>query len=91
MTKRITLIGLVVVALALATITLAGPTNFSLDWWTVDGGGGASTGGNYAVSGTVGQTDASLALSGSQYTVTGGFWVLSSAGETLYLPVALKP
>ena len=32
--------------------------NFSLDWWTMDGGGGTSTGGVYSVTGTVGQPDA---------------------------------
>jgi hypothetical protein len=29
-----------------------------LDWFTIDGGGGTSTGGVYAVSGTIGQPDA---------------------------------
>ena len=31
---------------------------YALDWSTIDGGGGTSTGGVYAVSGTIGQPDA---------------------------------
>jgi hypothetical protein len=33
---------------------------YALDWWTVDGGGGASTGGVYSVTGTMGQPDMPL-------------------------------
>ncbi|MCX6911596.1 MAG: hypothetical protein NT167_00780 [Verrucomicrobia bacterium] len=31
---------------------------YTIDWWTVDGGGGDGTGGTFVVSGTVGQPDA---------------------------------
>jgi hypothetical protein len=40
----------------------------------VDGGGGTSTGGVYTLSGTIGQPDASAAMTGGAYTLTGGFW-----------------
>jgi hypothetical protein len=46
----------------------------SISWWTVDGGGGTSTGGVYTLSGTIGQPDASAAMTGGAYTLTGGFW-----------------
>lgn len=46
---------------------------YSIDWSTIDGGGGASTGGVYSVSGTIGQPDAG-AMSGGQYLLSGGFW-----------------
>jgi hypothetical protein len=46
---------------------------YSIDWHTVDGGGGTSAGGVYTVSGTVGQPDAGK-LSGGSYTLEGGFW-----------------
>jgi hypothetical protein len=39
---------------------------YSVDWYKVAGGGGTSTGGVYSVSGTIGQPDASGALSGVQ-------------------------
>ena len=32
--------------------------SYSIDWFTIDGGGGTSTGGVFAVSGTLGQPDA---------------------------------
>jgi len=64
---------------ALAMLALA--QNYSVNWWTVDGGGGTSTGGLYAVSGTAGQPDASR-MSGGTYTVSGGFWSIVAAVQT---------
>ena len=47
---------------------------YDLSWWTVDGGGATfSTGGDYALGGTVGQPDAGV-LEGGDYSLTGGFW-----------------
>jgi hypothetical protein len=46
---------------------------YSLDWWSVDGGGGTSAGGSFILSGTVGQPDAGI-MTGGQYTLSGGFW-----------------
>ncbi len=50
--------------------------SYSIDWYTIDGGGGTSTGGVYSVSGTIGQPDASGPMTGGNYSVTGGFWSL---------------
>ena len=36
---------------------------FDLSWFTIDGGGGISTGGDFSLSGTIGQPDAGV-LSG---------------------------
>jgi hypothetical protein len=50
---------------------------YYIDWHTIDGGGGTSTGGVYSVSGTIGQPDASTTpMTNGQYAVTGGFWSL---------------
>jgi hypothetical protein len=50
---------------------------FAIDWFTIDGGGGTSTGGVYSVRGTVGQPDANQTpLTGGSYSLTGGFWSL---------------
>ncbi len=38
--------------------------SYAVDWFTIDSGGGTSTGGVFAVSGTIGQHDA------------GGFWAI---------------
>ena len=46
---------------------------YSIDWHTIDGGGGASTGGVYSVSGTIGQPDAGGPLTGGSFSLIGGF------------------
>ncbi|MEI8288405.1 MAG: hypothetical protein WCH99_02940 [Verrucomicrobiota bacterium] len=56
--------------------------SYSVDWYKVSGGGGTSTGATYSVSGTIGQHDASGAMSGGNYSVTGGFWALISVVQT---------
>jgi hypothetical protein len=50
--------------------------NYSVDWYTIDGGGGTSTGGVYSVSGTIGQHDAGGPMTGGNFSLTGGFWAL---------------
>ena len=60
--------------------------SYSIDWYKVAGGGGTSTGGVFAVSGTIGQPDAGAPLSGGQYSLTGGFWSLISVVPTPGLP-----
>lgn len=49
---------------------------YAIDRYTLDGGGGSSTGANYEFSGTIGQPDADplQPSSGGAYEVTGGFW-----------------
>ncbi|CUU36019.1 hypothetical protein DCOP10_116176 [Armatimonadetes bacterium DC] len=48
---------------------------YDLSWWTIDGGGITfATGGSFNMGGTVGQPDASNALTGGGYSLTGGFW-----------------
>jgi hypothetical protein len=56
--------------------------SYSIDWFTIDGGGGTSTGGVYSVSGTIGQPDAGVTMTNGQYSVTGGFWALPTAVPT---------
>src|SRR5437899_2475559 len=48
---------------ALLLATSAHAQSYSIDWFTIDGGGGTSTGGVYQVSGTVGQPDARPTMS----------------------------
>ncbi len=62
---------LVVLLLGGAGAALA---DFDLSWYTIDGGGNMwSTGGDYELSGTLGQPDAGV-LTGGDFTLTGGFW-----------------
>jgi hypothetical protein len=72
-------------ALLLVTFTL-GAQQYSMDWHKVAGGGGTSTNGQYAVSGTIGQPDASGSMTGGQYSVTGGFWSFINVVQTPGLP-----
>ncbi len=54
---------------------------YSIDWYSIDGGGGTSSGGNYTLTGTIGQPDAGT-LSGGNYTLTGGFMSIVTAIQT---------
>jgi hypothetical protein len=58
---------------------------YSIDWFTIDGGGGTSTSGVYSVSGTIGQPDAGH-MSGGNFTLDGGFWGIVSAVQTVGSP-----
>jgi hypothetical protein len=66
----------------------ASAQNYSIDWSTIDGGGGTSTGGVYSVSGTIGQPDAGT-MSGGPFMLTGGFWALPVAVQTSNAPALL--
>ena len=55
---------------------------YSIDWYKVAGGGGTSTNGQYAISGTIGQHDAGGPMTGGNYSLTGGFWALISVLQT---------
>ena len=54
---------------------------FSIDWATIDGGGGTSAGSIYSVSGTIGQPDAGP-MTGGSYSLLGGFWSVVQAVQT---------
>ena len=60
--------------------------SYSIDWYKIAGGGGTSTGATYQVSGTIGQPDAGGAMSGGNYSLTGGFWSLIAVVQTAGLP-----
>ena len=66
----------------LASLSLAFPAlgQYSITWYTIDGGGGTSSGGSYTLSGTIGQPDAGPSLTGGSFSLTGGYW--AGAGET---------
>ena len=82
MNKLFLLFGLLVPALSQAQ-------SYSIDWYKVSGGGGTSTNGQYAVTGTIGQPDAGGAMTGGNYSLTGGFWSLISVAQTPGAPALL--
>jgi hypothetical protein len=93
--RRLALILAFLVILALAgSLALARSGYLAIPWFTVGGGGAASSGADYALSGTAGQT-ATGEMSGGQFTIGGGYWTglsppASEDGDSLYLPVIIK-
>jgi len=78
------------ISLIAATAFASSGGDYTLDWYTIDGGGGTSTGGDYSLSGTIGQPDAGE-MSGGDYAVSGGFWgrFVSWLYE-LFLPLIMR-
>jgi hypothetical protein len=76
------------------SVALSVSAQYSIDWYTIDGGGGTSSGGPYTLTGTIGQPDAGV-HTGGNYTLVGGFWgafaVQQVGAPTLYIrPVGLN-
>jgi hypothetical protein len=71
-------------ALLIAPAVLFAQLN--IDWYSIDGGGGTSTGSVYAVSGTIGQPDADGSMTNGQFSVMGGFWALPIAVQAAGAP-----
>jgi len=59
---------------------MASSAVFEISWYTVDGGGGTSTGSGFVLSGTAGQPDAGD-LAGGGFTLRGGFWQPAVSGS----------
>jgi len=79
-------VSLFILTVSLLFASFADAQPFAIDWFSIDGGGGTSTGGVYAVSGTIGQPDAGV-LSGGNYSLVGGFWGIVSAVQTPGAPL----
>jgi hypothetical protein len=80
------IVGLILMVLALAFSSVHAQ-QYSIDWYKIAGGGGTSAGGVYSVSGTIGQHDAGGAMTGGNYSLTGGFWALISVVQTPGAPL----
>jgi len=83
----------IIVLLLFSGQAVLAANGYAITWWSVDGGGGMSTGGSYTVNGTIGQTDTAL-LTGSGFSLQGGFWsypgIDLSSGTMLYLPSVVR-
>jgi hypothetical protein len=79
------------IALAQASAPTAGtPT---ITWWTVDGGGGTAQGGGFTLMGTAGQPEPGPLLTGSEFTLTSGYWPGGLSGliqKLLFLPFVTR-
>jgi hypothetical protein len=73
---------------SLAILLLATPwlyitaQTYSIDWSSISGGGGESTGGVYAVTGAITQVDTSRKMTGGDFTLHGGFWSFIAVVQT---------
>jgi len=81
-----TILSIIVALILLPSLARA---QYSIDWYTIDGGGGTSSGGSYTLSGTIGQPDAGT-MTGGSFSLEGGFWpgiIVPSTGEapTLFI------
>jgi len=61
-----------ILLLVILTATAAS-AQYELNWYTIDGGGGRSSGGDFSITGTIAQPDAAWSTGGS-YELLGGFW-----------------
>ena len=65
---------------ALLLPMLAFAQQYSIDWYTIAGGSGTSTGGSYSLSGTIGQaTAADWSGANGKFALT-GFWAIQRPG-----------
>ena len=82
--KALAILYAVTTALALPRQGLG--QSYSISWFTIDGGAGASSGasvyGTFALMGTIGQADARPACLGGGFSITGGFWSFLANPET---------
>ena len=62
-------------------VAISARAQYAIDWFTIDGGGGQSSGGAYTLQGTIGQSD-SATSSGGNYTLHGGFWSAFAVVQT---------
>ena len=74
--KTITYVPRSTISVLLLFVVLAASTagaQYEISWYTIDGGGGTSSGGVYTLTGTIGQPDAAYSAGGN-YEMLGGFW-----------------
>jgi hypothetical protein len=88
--KQIKIMKKAILPLSLLVPSAGFAQTYSIDWYKVAGGGGTSAGTNggsvYSLSGTIGQPDAGGAMTGGNYSLTGGFWSIISIVQTANAP-----
>lgn len=87
--KRNLVLCLLVILLAVASLTAAQTSGYTLTWWTVDGGGGLSGNDRYSLQATIGQPDAGE-MGNSPYALLSGYWDGLDQYD-VYLPLVIRP
>jgi hypothetical protein len=94
MKRRWSLVSLALLLALLPLVLASASGSFDLSWWSVDGGGGPSGGGDFNLQGVAGQPDPGL-LQGGDFSLAGGFLsggtALPPPGHNLFLPLLAKP
>jgi hypothetical protein len=74
--------GLLVITSSLAQFSGEG---FEITNNTIDGGGGLSSGGDFTVTGTIGQHDATAQVSSrGNFALAGGFWANATIADEIF-------
>lgn len=69
-------------AFAVVLTTSAAFAQYRIDRHTIDGGGGRSAAGDFAVHGSIAQPDAQAPMHGGDFALQGGFWRVARAPDT---------
>ena len=85
--RKLQIVLRILLACAAGFATTGFGQSYSIDWYKVSGGGGASSNSQYFVNGTIGQPDAGGAMTNGQFSVTGGFWSLINVVQTPGAPL----
>jgi hypothetical protein len=73
---------LALLSLAASSVTATFAQDYTIDWYTTDGGGVMlATGSDYKLSGTIGQPDAGEIMFGGNFDLAGGFWAGTAEDE----------
>lgn len=65
----------------LSVISVSAVGSYSIDWWTIDGGGAISSAGDdFSLAGTIGQPEYGTS-SAESYSLSSGFWGGDGAAE----------
>lgn len=87
MLKRIIIPALSILAFLISILALAQTSggDFEITKSTIDGGGGTSSGGEFSITGTIGQPDANKQISsGAGFSVAGGFWANATVVDMIF-------
>ncbi|HTL18101.1 MAG TPA: hypothetical protein VL793_12765 [Patescibacteria group bacterium] len=77
--------------LVLLLVLAANPSsaqNFSIDWFSINSGGGASAGGNFELRASIGEAGNGK-LSGGVFSIDAGYWAIEST-QPLVIPPQLS-
>jgi hypothetical protein len=81
-TSKLWAIGLLAAA---ETLAQSSSGDFEITKNTIDNGGGLSSGGEFSLTGTIGQPDASQKVAtGGGFTLSGGFWANTTIDEVIF-------